>query len=31
MFPPFELQNHWMVLYCHPNNMTLGCSQEALS
>jgi len=29
--PPFELQDHWIVLTCYPNNMTLGCSQEALS
>jgi peroxiredoxin len=26
-----DLQGHWMVLTCYPNNMTPGCSQEALS
>jgi len=26
-----DLRDHWMVLTCHPRDMTLGCSQEALS
>lgn len=28
---PFELQDHWIVLYYYPNDMMPGCSQEALS
>jgi peroxiredoxin len=28
---PFELRDHWIILYCYPNNMMPGYSQEALS
>jgi peroxiredoxin len=28
---PFDLRGHWIGLTCYPNNMTPGCSQEALS